>query len=238
MQDRPVIDFSTVLASSIHDMKNSLSMLLHSLDEIGIELSTIQSPVASRLATLQYEAARVNNDLVQLLSLYKMDQNVLSVHIDEHNVLDLLEEVVSRYEPLFLARGVTCEMACDNDLFGYFDRDLLAGVIANVLANTIRYSRQRIRVSASTHGEGGIEIRIEDDGLGFPAKMLQQSENWKATPHGVPDSAIDFLSGSTNLGLFFARQIARLHQQKDTRGEIELTNGGDLGGGVFSIRLP
>lgn len=224
------LDFSAVLASSVHDMKNSLSLLLTSIDEIGLELSAADSPIADRMATLQYEAARVNNDLVQLLSLYKLDQNVLAPTIDEHHVRDLLEEEVARYQPLFQSREVRCQIECADDLFGFFDRDLISGVIGNVLANTIRYTRRNIEVSAEATGKGGIIIRVEDDGQGFPQRMLDQDVALNATTN--------FQTGSTNLGLYFAKRVAQLHQQEDRAGSVDLSNGGKLGGGVFRLILP
>lgn len=230
MSQEPALDFSFVLASSVHDMKNSLSMLLHSLDEICLELSEQNEPVANRIATIQYEAARVNNDLIRLLSLYKIDQDLLSPNIDEHSILDLLEEEVARYQPLFQARRVDCELDCDPELFGFFDRELVAGVIGNVLANTVRYARARIRLSAREYATGGVSIVVEDDGQGFPKRMLE--------PAPISASPTDFDSGSTNLGLYFARRIAEIHHQKALSGSIELANGSALGGGIFTLNLP
>lgn len=230
MSTQTGLDFSAVLASSVHDMKNSLSLLLTSIDEIGLELSAADSPMADRMAILQYEAARVNNDLVQLLSLYKLDQNVLSPVIDEHHVRDLLEEEVSRYHPLFQSRNVACHIDCADDLFGFFDRDLISGVIGNVLANTIRYTRGAIRVAAETTGQGGIVIRVEDDGQGFPQRMLDQDN--------ALNRSTNFQTGSTNLGLYFAKRVAQLHIQNDQVGSVALSNGSSLGGGVFHLTLP
>ena len=223
------IDFSFIMASSVHDMKNSLSMLLHSLDEVNQEVSALQLPIASKMATLQYEAARVNNDLVQLLSLYKMDNEALRAHIDEYHLQDFLEEQVARYLPLFKVKNVTCVVECDEGLTGYFDRDLISGVINNTLANAIRYSRQTIKVSAYAENEG-LSILIEDDGNGFPKAMLEQPLNMSA--------GVDFESGSTNLGLYFAHRIALLHTQGDSVGYIKLSNDSSLGGGLFKLHLP
>ena len=74
------IDFSMVLASAVHDMKNSLGMLLNSLDELRQEQAdtTGDSP---RFNTLQYEAERMHNDLVQLLGIYRLGENNLSAHV-------------------------------------------------------------------------------------------------------------------------------------------------------------
>jgi len=223
------IDFSFIMASSVHDMKNSLSMLLHSLDEVNQDVSDLQLPITSKMATLQYEAARVNNDLVQLLSLYKMENKALRAHIDEHHLLDFLEEQVARYLPLFKVKNITCVVECDEELTGYFDRDLISGVINNTLANAIRYCHQTIRVSAQAENEG-LSILIEDDGCGFPKAMLDQPLNMSA--------GVDFESGSTNLGLYFAHRIALLHTQSSSVGYIKLSNDNSLGGGQFKLHLP
>ncbi len=229
MTDRNTLDFSFIIASSVHDMKNSLSMLLHSLDEVNQELSASNLPIAERMATLQYEAARVNNDLVQLLSLYKIKEDILSANIDEHFLADFLEEQTVRYAPLFETRNTACKVDCDLDLAGYFDRDLVGGVINNILANAIRYSKSLIRIHAYEE-DGWLVIRIEDDGAGFPPAMIQQ-------PQAFIDG-VDFDSGSTHLGLYFAHRIAELHTQGDRKGYIQLSNDSPANGGRFSIWLP
>ena len=83
-------------------------------------------------------------------------------------------------------------------------------------------------MSASVKNEH-LYIVIEDDGLGFPEFMLQA-----ALPENNKNSSAD----STRLGLFFAAKIASFHKQGKNKGEIELSNGGSLGGGIFTIVLP
>ncbi|MDX1559081.1 MAG: sensor histidine kinase, partial [Marinobacter sp.] len=93
------IDFSMVLASAVHDMKNSLGMLLNSLDELRGEHEASLGE-SSRFNTLQYEAERMHNDLVQLLGIYRLGENNLSAHIEEHFVPDFLSEHLARHTPL------------------------------------------------------------------------------------------------------------------------------------------
>ncbi len=226
--ERSQLDFAMVMASAVHDMKNSLGMVLHSLEQLGGELGESQS-LTQRVGLLQYEAARVNNDLVQLLGLYKLQNQLLPLRVDEQFVHDFLDEQIARYELLFSNRGITCELHCEADLVGYFDDELIAGIINNILANAVRYTQSTIQVEANQIDDY-LVLSINDDGAGFPAWMLDAMEQ--------PDPGINFDTGSTNLGLYFARQIAALHQQNDRRGSIELSNGGTLGGGLFRLLLP
>lgn len=234
MTDKQFLDFSFIIASSVHDMKNSLSMLLHSLDEINQTLREREPRqedqlLTGRMATLQYEAARVNNDLVQLLSLYKLNENMLRANVDEHFLTDFLEEQTIRYSPLFESRSVTCKISCDENLAGYFDRDLVGGVINNILANSIRYCKSAIQISAHEH-QNWLVISIRDDGIGFPEAMLSQPE--------TTANSTDFVTGSTHLGIYFAQRIAQLHTQGERQGKIVLSNDKQGNGGKFSLWLP
>ncbi|KPQ01200.1 sensor histidine kinase KdpD [Marinobacter sp. HL-58] len=221
------IDFSMVLASAVHDMKNSLGMLLNSLDELRQEQASSIGE-SSRFNTVQYEAERMHNDLVQLLGIYRLGENNLSAHIEEHFVPDFLSEHMARHTPLLDGLGIELAIEAD-DINGFFDEDLLTGVLNNTINNAIRYTRSRIKLTAIER-EGFLVIGVEDDGDGYPENMQHS---------GTPSfKSLDFKSGSTSLGLFFASSVAQLHSEGDQTGSIRLHNGGSLGGGVFEILLP
>jgi K+-sensing histidine kinase KdpD len=182
-----------------------------------------------RLATLQYEAERVNNDLIQLLGIYRLENQQLRLQVDEQYVSDFLEEQAARYGTLFESRGIAIELACDADTIGYFDHDLVAGILNNTLANAARYTKDALKLQAEFE-DGWLVISLADNGRGYPKAMLDAP--------GEILSGINFQTGSTSLGLFFSAKVAALHVQGDKQGRIELTNGGELGGGIFKIYLP
>lgn len=221
------LDFSTIIASAVHDMKNSLGMLLHSVDEVreSVPESVRQS---ESFTTLQYEAQRVHGDLVQLLGLYRLQQDKLSATVEEQIVPDFLEEQVARHQPLLEGMGIELTVNADA-IDGYFDTQLVSGVLTNVINNAIRYTRERLQLSAR-EDEGYLVISVEDDGNGFPDQMLN------APLKGI--NSLDFKTGSTNLGLYFADRMARMHREADREGFIRLRNGGEFGGGVFELWLP
>jgi len=221
------IDFSMVLASAVHDMKNSLGMLLNSLDGLrnDHEASLGES---SRFNTLQYEAERMHNDLVQLLGIYRLGENNLSAHIEEHFVPDFLAEHLARHTPLLQGLGIEYSVEAD-DIHGFFDEDLLTGVLNNTINNAIRYTTGNVLLTAQQR-EGFLVIGVEDDGKGYPESMQHSGT--------LTFKSLDFKSGSTSLGLFFASSVAQLHREGERTGSIKLHNNGRLGGGVFEIWLP
>lgn len=221
------IDFSMVLALAVHDMKNSLGMLLNSLDELRTE-NEAKLNDSSKFNTLQYEAERIHNDLVQLLGIYRLGENNLSAHIEEHSVPDFLSEHLARHTPLLEGLGIECSIESD-EISGFFDADLLTGVLNNTINNAIRYTKSRIKLIA-TEREGYLVIGVEDDGEGYPESMQHTGT--------LSFKSLDFNTGSTSLGLFFVSAVANLHSEGDRSGYIKLHNGGELGGGVFEIWLP
>lgn len=227
LQDK--LDFSLVLASSVHDMKNSVGMLLASLEEFVHDTDDRSPQQNKQLATLQYEASRINGELVQLLSLYRMQGNRLPVHIEENYPSETLEDQVARNDMLFQMRNVEVEIDCDEDLRWYYDNELVGGVVQNVLVNCARYTKKRIKVAISKLEEE-LCIAIADDGGGYPGDMLENPL--------INSDRVDFQTGSTHLGLFFAASVAAMHQQKQRSGRIQLKNNGLLGGGEFRLYLP
>ncbi len=218
--------FSDILASTIHDMKNSLSMVINTLDELTQEELHAHDP---RFSTLQHESKRLNNNLIAMLSLYKMENEQLSANIAEVNVEDFLEEVVIDNRTLADTRSVTLEYACEEMLIGYFDEWLIRGVLNNLIGNGLRYTRSRILIRAETV-DNYLVLRIEDDGSGFPQQMIdaQAAFNRNET----------LGEGQTQLGIYFAAMVARLHRNGEKTGYIELSNNEQLNGGCASIWLP
>jgi hypothetical protein len=222
------LDFSMILASAVHDMKNSLSMLLSALSALESRYPKPNDEDNKQRAILQYEASRLNSALVQLLGLYKLDNQQLPVNINYIDVEDFLYDQIAQYEPLLKSKNIAIEIEVDDELDACFDQDLVASVINNILGNAIRYTQQKIKLTA--YYENGLVFEIADDGVGYPNEMIEKQQNYI--------KSIDYSTGSTGLGLYFASKIAELHKNKGRCGSIELANGGELGGGIFRLKLP
>ena len=222
-------DFSFILTSSVHDMKNSLGVFLDSLAAMREALPPQSPEQAKTYAVLEYETARINTELVQLLSFYHLQQEHLLVQIDQHHVIDILDEQLVRNEVLFRSCGIQLTINCDENLSWYFDSELIGSVINSILVNCSRYCRKHVHVSIEKQ-ENMLCISIADDGSGYPEGMLA----------AVSEISTDvlFLNSNPRPGLLFASRVANLHRSKDIRGFIRLENSGPLGGGVFRLFLP
>jgi len=213
------VDFSAILASSIHDMKNSLGIICDLISQLK-KTNTENKNIIQ----LEFEANRMNNSLVQLLSLYKIETEKFSLEIDQHSVKDMLHDVRAHQASLFSLTPIELEIECDDALLCYCDFNLVCNAINSVLNNAHRYSQKKIILSAGKH-EDYIYFRIEDDGAGFPDKLISSSQ-------------LDFKTSNTGLGLYFVSTIANLHINGTKSGYMTTSNDSRLGGASFTLYLP
>ncbi|QHF04247.1 sensor histidine kinase [Pseudomonas asturiensis] len=223
------LDFSMVIASTVHDMKNSLAKLTQAHSEWQSRLCAEQRDTPEH-GVIDYEFASLNGMLVQLLGLYKLGVNQLPLRPDYHELDDFIEAQLAHQEEVLTSRGIVARYEIDDlNPLGFFDRELVGSVVANIIINAIRFARESIFISVGDD-DGQLKISINDDGPGYPEHLIEHQTDYVLGIHQG--------SGSTGLGLYFASHIARLHVRNGKQGHIEIANGGALGGGLFSIYLP
>jgi two-component system, OmpR family, sensor histidine kinase SenX3 len=227
--DSTEMDMSTFLMSSAHDMKNSISVMTACL---GSALAELPDDAASREMTYQalYEAQRLNHHLMQLMAIYKINQDMYPFDPAEVDLAEFQQEVLARVGPLAKVKGIALEVVVDpNEPSWYFDYELIVSLVAQSLHNAVKYTGDKVRLSMMVV-ERQLEIRIDDNGAGFPPFLLEQ---------GFPTmQGISAHTGSTGLGLYFAAKVAHLHRNRGRVGATRLANDGALGGGTFILTLP
>lgn len=223
--------FETVLASTVHDMKNSLSLVLAQLDQIAALIEDNDDHKV--VSTLRYESSRINLSLMQMLALYKLDNDQLNLRTVEVELIEFIEDCVASHIPLAKNSNIELEIDCDEFLVWFFDPDMVSIAINNIIGNSIRYTQSKVKISVSEtqiDSHKGITIEISDDGDGYPEMMLIEPENYIKT--------INHSTGSTGLGLFFSATIASMHQKNGFHGRISLDNKNPWNGGRFQLFLP
>lgn len=102
---REGLDFSTVIASTVHDMKNSLAMLMQAYGESLASLPDELSGSREH-GVIEYESLRLNGMLVQMLGLYKLQVNQLPLRPAWIEMDDFLEAQLARHDNILRARHI------------------------------------------------------------------------------------------------------------------------------------
>ncbi len=230
-----VPDLFLFLASTAHDMKNSISVLCCTLENLLVDAAASPAdPKIAQMAQMLYESKRLNNNLIQLLALYKqVGKAEYPFDCQCQQLEDFSSLVQAQSRVLLKSKAIELEVELPTDLVWYFDEDLILGVIGHAINNATHYTLNKVRLLFIEDGDY-LEIRVEDNGRGYPPSMLEMG---KMALNGGR-SGVNFATSSTGLGLYFSSEVAKMHKNRGRVGTVHLENGGSLGGGCFVLRLP
>jgi signal transduction histidine kinase len=240
MDDTPdAPELSLFLASTAHDMKNSISVLSGTLERLLVAHSSRPSaqtdPEYTQMAQMLYQTKRLNDNLMQLLALYKqVGTPAYPFDMQPLELGQLVDQVAALERVLLTSRGVKLELDYDADLVWHVDEDLIVGVLSHAINNAIHYTCDTVRLAIRATDDGWLELRVEDNGPGYPPALL------KAGAIATRDTAggMNFLTNSAGLGLYFSSEVAKMHRHRERHGTLRLENGGRYGGGCFILNLP
>ena len=224
------------LASTVHDMKNSISVVSGTLESLlaAEQAKTTADPAFLQMAQMLYQTKRLNDNLIQLRALYKqVGKPGYPFDVQPQLMAQVVAQVVDQDKILLQSKGIVLETHCPPELIWTLDEDLVIGVLAHAINNAIRYTKDTIRLSVAEEN-GMLALRVEDNGDGYTQALLDAGE---AAMDGL-SAGVNFSTNSTGLGLYFSSEVAKMHKHRGQSGSIALENGGALGGGCFILRLP
>ena len=157
--------------------------------------------------TICDEAVRMNEMVLQLLSLSKLEDGHETAEYGPVELQILCAAAVDKVAPLAQERGLRIMNAVP-PLTLQTDADLLDRILSNYLTNAIRYTPDdgMICLSASEAPDGGTVLRVYNDGEGIdPTELDRIWDKFYRT-----DKARSRESGGTGIGLSIVRAAADL----------------------------
>ncbi len=200
-----------MLTSGVHDARNQLFIA-----ESLLVQAEADHGIALDEARFSIEQAAAR--LSRLLTAYRLQRQVGDLAIGMTSVSDLLEEAALINGTHCRHLGLALSFDCTPGLLWALDRELVLDALSNAIQNASRHAAAKIHASAILD-DAQLVLRVEDDGPGFAT----------LDPDALAEKGV---------GLFVARELARLHRRGASVGALALANGGQLGGAVFEMRLP
>ncbi|MGE5046992.1 MAG: ATP-binding protein [Deltaproteobacteria bacterium] len=210
-----------------HDMRGQLQAVRLGMEAqlLRAQSRTVDSQVLVGAMRRSVEDLRHMTRLVEdLLEGAQLEAGKLNVRPERADLAAVIREAVRRWEPEARSAGSTIEVDAEA-VEGSFDPVRIGQIVGNLLSNAIKYGNGKpIAVSVRKTG-GAAEIRVSDGGRGIEPeeqeRIFERFERLGTHRHG-----------SYGLGLWIARQIARLHG-----GAISVQSVPDHGA-TFTVTLP
>jgi PAS domain S-box-containing protein len=196
-----------VLAVVSHDLRNLLSPISISLDQLSAGLPPGGSGGGRQLGVIRRAVEQMDRLILELLDAARLEEGRLALERERLEAAELVGEVVESHLAAAGQKGLrlVAEVA-DGTPPVEGDRHRLLRVFANLVGNALKFtpSGGRIVVGAEPFGEGEVRFWVADTGLGIaeadqPHLFLPF---WQATPQP---------RGGTGLGLSIAKRIVEAH---------------------------
>jgi len=216
-----------LLAASIHEIKNRFGLLYTELDELTSQLA-ISDASQIKAQRVKSEAQFISSELVRVLTSYKSLTDDFSLNIDQQFAEEFLEEVIARHGFTCNAHNLTLTMSCEEDVTGFFDKQVLTILLDTCIYNSVKAGADKINLTAS-EDDSYFYLCIDDNGPGFPADMLEGE---------ISQGELQLDKQSTGLGLFFANKLIQQHKEGESHGKMTLSKSETLDGAKVILQIP
>ena len=167
-------------------------------------------------------------DLMKLSKIERQDEDS-EIYLEESSVKSVILSAIQTCREKTVAKNITVDLVCPEDLKARFDSRLMTQALVNLLDNAINYSgeKREIQISAGLKDQE-LRISVQDHGIGIPKEHLSRLfERFYRV-----DKARSRDLGGTGLGLAIVKHIAHAHGGRVTVDSI-------FGkGSTFSLQLP
>jgi two-component system, OmpR family, sensor histidine kinase BaeS len=217
-----------LLADLAHELRTPLATLEAYHEGLA---DGVVEPDPGTVGVLADATGRLRRLVEDVAMVSLAEEGGASLDLQRHDLREIATSAVDAARPAAELAGITVlQRSADAPVNADVDRDRLAQVLANLLANAIEHTPEGGTITVEVPPSRGAraEMSVIDDGAGIaPAHLPHVFERfYRADParrHG---------SGS-GVGLTISRAIVSSHG-----GELVASSGGPRRGATFTVRLP
>jgi signal transduction histidine kinase len=215
-------DFVTMVSHQFRTPLAVIDSTVHRMMRRGAQMD--EAELNSRATTIRSAVSGLSRLMDSTLTAERIDAGEMDLQLREVDLGALLADTRERFFELKPERAIT--LAVEGSAMVECDSLLIDQAIGNLLGNALKYSPPEQPVDIRLSGtDGRIEIAITDYGVGIPA-----AEQPRIFERFFRASTAATVKGS-GIGLYTARQIARLHG-----GDITIAT--QPGRTTFTLSLP
>ena len=200
---------SEFLASVSHELRTPMNAIIGytklMLDGLDGELTAQQSTDLFRVAQAADNLLGLINGL---LDLAKIEAGKMELNVEEVNMNEVTDEALELVRPHADEKGIEVRSLIPSALPNVWaDRARVRQVLANMLANAVKFTeRGSVSVSASS-AEGWVTISVADTGVG----ITPEAQAYVFDEFRQADSSTTRRYGGTGLGLAISKRLITLH---------------------------
>jgi two-component system sensor histidine kinase VicK len=215
-----------ILRAVAHDLRNPLGGIASLSNAMADDDYTAeQLEMINLIKDAAYNSLELINEILEAANtaITQFNKEWVDINVLVSNSVELL-----RFKAADKKQTIKLNSPCTSVQL-FINREKIWRVISNLISNAIKFSHQdsEINVSVKEH-EDGIEITVQDNGIGIPDKLKQQVFNMFTDAKRVGTAG----EKSFGLGLSICKQIIDKHD-----GQIWFQSEHEVGT-TFHVSLP
>ncbi|MCK9203396.1 MAG: ATP-binding protein [Bacteroidales bacterium] len=235
---------SEFLANMSHELRTPLNSILVLSELLATNKHKSMTPEEIEFSNVIHSSGKDLLDLINdILDLSKVEAGRMEIDIEEMNLEELREYVVSAFSPITNQKGIELVINLDKNLPEYImtDSQRVLQILKNLMSNAIKFTekgsvtlkvfrpdRKTVFTQPGLTAENSIAIQVCDTGIGIsPEKAKLIFEAFQQA-----DGTISRKFGGTGLGLTISRNLSQI-----LGGEIQLVSAENKGS-TFTLILP
>lgn len=209
-----------------HDLKTPITRMLNSAEEAlnhKDDIIYLTDAISSSIEN----GEKIVSLLDAIMDLSEAETGTMSLHFEEIDVHELLEQVVDLYQLVAEDRNIKISLSGKVSVYLCADRIRIAQTITNIVDNALKYSNDNSSIEIGiAEDEFDISISVEDHGKGIPAEEFHHI--WERLYRGDQSRA----TPGMGIGLSVVKAVVTAH-----KGKIFLES--KIGkGSIFKFTIP
>jgi len=225
---------SSFLANMSHELRTPLNAIIGYSEMLHEDaLDDDNKEVADDLEKIHNSGTHLLSLISDILDLSKIEAGKMEIHMEEINLVQLIEEIMVTITPLASQNNNTLSQECLLDSTTiHSDKIRLKQALYNLLSNACKFtSNGKISLEifqSESDARQWVNFRVTDTGIGITKEQINKLFN----EFTQADSTTTREFGGTGLGLVISQRFCQI-----LGGDIEVES--EFGkGSVFTIRLP
>ena len=206
VEDEESIDFISLAA---HELRGPITVIRGYLDVLVHELEPMLKDDQKELVErLDVSASRLSGYVNNILNVAKYDRRHLKLHLVEDRLSDIYASIADDLQLRARTQHRLLSVTIPVDLPTIAaDRNSLSEVLANLVDNAIKYSKEGDHVEVTAQADGNfVRCTVKDQGIGIPSSVLGNLFSKFYRSHRSRTT----VSG-TGLGLYISKGIIESH---------------------------
>lgn len=222
---------SQFLANMSHELRTPLNSIIGFTTRVIKKGGQYLPPLQlENLNIVKKEAQHLLSLINDLLDYSKIEAGKMEIHIEEFNLVDIIEEVNGMVRSLMEGKPLRYrqKLISNNNIPMQSDRIKVKQILINLLSNAIKYSEKGTIRLIVDQVEHSYRICVQDEGIGISSDNINEIfEEFRQI-----DGSFTRKVGGTGLGLSITK-----HYVESLGGQIQVASAPGLGS-YFSVFLP